>query len=101
MTYRIALLIRWRCRLQQLVDLVARRFVLSGLMPEQPHKVKLHITLMNTKFRETRFATENTSQPPARNPRSSFDASNILKAGFFLIKETQTENWISEKMQSR
>ncbi|CAN8001149.1 unnamed protein product [Ixodes hexagonus] len=68
-------------KLQQLVDQVARRFVDSGLMLDQPHRVKLHITLMNTKFREMRFATENTSQPPARNPRASFDASNILKAG--------------------
>ncbi|KAM7295498.1 putative activating signal cointegrator 1 complex subunit [Ixodes scapularis] len=66
-------------KLQQLVDQVARRFAQSGLMLEQPHNVKLHITLMNTKFREVRFATENTAEPPARTPRVSFDASNILK----------------------
>lgn len=73
------------CKLQQLADGVAQRFLDSGLMLRQqergrgPEHVKLHMTLMNTRLREHRFATENTSLPPARKPRNSFDATAIMK----------------------
>uniref|UniRef100_A0A2R5L904 Putative activating signal cointegrator 1 complex subunit n=1 Tax=Ornithodoros turicata TaxID=34597 RepID=A0A2R5L904_9ACAR len=67
-------------RLQQFADEVAQRFLDAGLMLQpQSKQVKLHITLMNTKFREQRFATENVSRTAPRNPRQSFDASAILK----------------------
>uniref|UniRef100_A0A023FZE5 K Homology domain-containing protein n=1 Tax=Amblyomma parvum TaxID=251391 RepID=A0A023FZE5_AMBPA len=74
-----------KCKLQQLADGVAQRFLESGLMLRQqdrgrgPEHVKLHMTLMNTRLREQRFATENTSLPPARKPRNSFDATGIMK----------------------
>uniref|UniRef100_A0A131YX00 Akap7 2'5' rna ligase like domain protein n=1 Tax=Rhipicephalus appendiculatus TaxID=34631 RepID=A0A131YX00_RHIAP len=74
-----------KCRLQQLADAVAQRFLDSGFMLRQQERgrgaehVKLHMTIMNTRLREQRFATENTSLPPARKPRNSFDASAIMK----------------------
>lgn len=74
-----------KCRLQQLADTVAQRFLDSGFMLRQqergrgPDHVKLHMTVMNTRLREQRFATENTTLPPARKPRNSFDASAIMK----------------------
>ncbi|KAL1441112.1 hypothetical protein MTO96_008854 [Rhipicephalus appendiculatus] len=74
-----------KCRLQQLADAVAQRFLDSGFMLRQQERgrgaehVKLHMTVMNTRLREQRFATENTSLPPARKPRNSFDASAIMK----------------------
>uniref|UniRef100_A0A023GMH3 Activating signal cointegrator 1 complex subunit n=1 Tax=Amblyomma triste TaxID=251400 RepID=A0A023GMH3_AMBTT len=74
-----------KCKLQQLADAVARRFLDSGLMLRQqdrgrgPEHVKLHMTLMNTRLREQRFATENTSLKPAPKPRNSFDATSIMK----------------------
>lgn len=74
-----------KCKLQQLADGVAQRFLDSGLMlrlqerGRGPEHVKLHMTLMNTRLREQRFATENVSLPPARKPRNSFDATAIMK----------------------
>ncbi|KAK8762126.1 hypothetical protein V5799_026605, partial [Amblyomma americanum] len=74
-----------KCKLQQLADGVAQRFLDSGLMLRQqergrgPEHVKLHMTLMNTRLREHRFATENTSLPPAPKPRNSFDATAVMK----------------------
>ncbi|XP_037554728.1 activating signal cointegrator 1 complex subunit 1 isoform X1 [Dermacentor silvarum] len=74
-----------KCRLQLLADAVAQRFLDSGFMLRQqdrgrgPEHVKLHMTIMNTRLREQRFATENTALPPARKPRNSFDASAIMK----------------------
>lgn len=77
-----------KCRLQMLADEVAKRFLDSGLMLRQHDRaptsrgvehVKLHMTLMNTRLREQRFATENTALAPARKPRNSFDASAIMK----------------------
>lgn len=74
-----------KCKLQQLADGVAKRFLDSGLMLRQqergrgPEHVKLHMTLMNTRLREQRFATENTCLAPARKPRNSFDATAIMK----------------------
>ncbi|KAH7974539.1 hypothetical protein HPB49_016505 [Dermacentor silvarum] len=75
-----------KCRLQLLADAVAQRFLDSGFMLRQqdrgrgPEHVKLHMTIMNTRLREQRFATENTALPPARKPRNSFDASAIMKS---------------------
>lgn len=67
-------------RLQQLADEVAQRFQESGLMLQPQHqRVKVHMTVMNTKFREQRFATENTAKQAPRNPKQSFDASLIMK----------------------
>ncbi|XP_075729368.1 activating signal cointegrator 1 complex subunit 1 isoform X2 [Rhipicephalus microplus] len=74
-----------KCRLQQLADAVAQRFLDSGFMLRQqerghgPEHVKLHMTIMNTRLREQRFAIENTSLPPTRKPRNSFDARTIMK----------------------
>ncbi|KAL3172708.1 hypothetical protein MRX96_012758 [Rhipicephalus microplus] len=74
-----------KCRLQLLADAVAQRFLDSGFMLRQqerghgPEHVKLHMTIMNTRLREQRFAIENTSLPPTRKPRNSFDARTIMK----------------------
>lgn len=77
-----------KCKLQMLADEVAKRFLDSGFMLRQHERgassrgaghVKLHMTVMNTRLRERRFATENTSLAPARKPQNSFDASSILK----------------------
>ncbi|XP_075736042.1 activating signal cointegrator 1 complex subunit 1-like [Rhipicephalus microplus] len=74
-----------KCRLQQLADAVAQRFLDSGFMLRQqerghgPEHVKLHMTIMNTRLREKRFAIENTTVPPTRKPRNSFDARTIIK----------------------
>uniref|UniRef100_A0A131XCT9 Putative activating signal cointegrator 1 complex subunit n=1 Tax=Hyalomma excavatum TaxID=257692 RepID=A0A131XCT9_9ACAR len=74
-----------KCRLQQLADAVAQRFLDSGFMLRQrdrgsgPEHVKLHMTVMNTRLREQRFAPEDTSVAPLRKPRDSFDASMIMK----------------------
>lgn len=77
-----------KCKLQMLADEVAKRFIESGFMLRQHERgpssrgvehVKLHMTVMNTRLREQRFATENVALAPARKPRNSFDASAILK----------------------
>ncbi|KAH8033520.1 hypothetical protein HPB51_013504 [Rhipicephalus microplus] len=64
---------------------MAQRFLDSGFMLRQqergygPEHVKLHMTIMNTRLREKRFAVVNTTLPPTRKPRNSFDARTIMK----------------------
>ncbi|KDR15561.1 activating signal cointegrator 1 complex subunit 1 [Zootermopsis nevadensis] len=63
--------------LQQIADQVADRFSSKGLMQKQYEQVKLHVTLMNTRFRSEE--SEPDISGGKRKPRESFDATGILK----------------------
>ena len=59
-------------RLQALANKISEAFIDAGLAEQQYDRVKLHCTLMNTKFRKSAHEDEN------RRTRKSFDASQIL-----------------------
>lgn len=58
--------------LQILADKVMNEFVYSNLSKKQYSKVKLHVTLMNTLFRDNLESTDNME-------RKTFDSRKILK----------------------
>jgi activating signal cointegrator complex subunit 1 len=56
-------------------------FFLLGLMQKQYERVKLHVTLMNTLFRNN--DTESETSRRKQKHRETFDATNILKVCIF------------------
>lgn len=59
-------------RLQEAVDRIVDRFVVSGLMQKEYDRVKLHCTLLNTRFRREEGELDTEL-------RESFDASHLLE----------------------
>jgi activating signal cointegrator complex subunit 1 len=74
-------------RLQNLVDWMVDQFTSAGLMQQQVSSmqredgdVKLHVTLMNTKFQKKQQSLEIESNERQRSVlRESFDATQILQ----------------------
>jgi len=53
-------------------------------MQKQYEQVKLHVTLMNTRFRnDSSGDSESSTSRWKRTPRESFDATSILKVCIF------------------
>ncbi|KAJ9576940.1 hypothetical protein L9F63_006466 [Diploptera punctata] len=66
--------------LQELSDRTVDFFTSKGLMQKQYDRVKLHVTLMNTLFRnEDSSASDHETSKRKQKPRESFDATSILK----------------------
>ena len=64
-------------RLQQIVDLLVDKFCAARLMQREFERVKLHVTVMNTLFRQD---PSGTSVPQrGQKVRESFNAANVLK----------------------
>ncbi|XP_013779146.1 activating signal cointegrator 1 complex subunit 1-like [Limulus polyphemus] len=66
-------------RLQRLANSLVDKYTSSGLMNKQFDSVKLHLTLMNTKFRTDISGESQNSPQRRRKPRETFDASYILQ----------------------
>ncbi|XP_076324235.1 activating signal cointegrator 1 complex subunit 1 [Tachypleus tridentatus] len=67
-------------RLQQLANSLVDKFTSSGLMKKQFDNIKLHLTLMNTKFRTDNSGESQNSPQKGKKLRETFDASYILQA---------------------
>ncbi|XP_067007831.2 activating signal cointegrator 1 complex subunit 1 isoform X2 [Anabrus simplex] len=80
--------------LQTLSDGIVDFFANSGLMEKQYEQVKLHVTLMNTLFREDKGGvSEHETSKRRHKPRESFDATNVLKMfENFNFGEQQVDN---------
>lgn len=63
--------------LQEVADGVIDHFCSKGLMQKQYERVKLHVTLMNTLFRNNDSESETSRRK--QKHRETFDATNILK----------------------
>lgn len=63
--------------LQMLADKVMKEFIDADLSRKQHERVKLHVTLMNTLFRDNRESREGDDAP-----RLTFDARSILRVSF-------------------
>lgn len=77
--------------LQTICDRIAERFVASGLATRQHERVKLHATLINTKYRQ------------GDGGRSTMDAQKILKnyGEFHFCQMTVGEMHLSLRRTSR
>lgn len=62
-------------KLQRLADGLVDKFVASGLMARQYDRVKLHVTLMNTKFRNEDEYDEDGVRPK----RETLDSRPVLE----------------------
>ena len=62
-------------RLQRLADSVVDHFEARGLLDREYERVKLHVTLMNTKF----TASSSEGGAPSRPNRRYFNAKSILE----------------------
>jgi len=72
------------CRLQIFADRLVDRFVASGIMLREYDRVKLHITVMNSKWRKNPSHTvvSESDRAPTRSgtkDRESFDATRLMQ----------------------
>jgi len=72
------------CSLQTFADRLVDRFVASGIMLREYDHVKLHITVMNSRFRKDPSHTvvsesSRTSDRAGTKDRESFDASRLMQ----------------------
>ncbi|XP_053685087.1 activating signal cointegrator 1 complex subunit 1 [Sabethes cyaneus] len=68
--------------LQQIADELMQRFVSSGLVQKKYDRVKLHVTLINSLFRDGgsgAMAGGGGEEEPRSNARVTFDATTILR----------------------
>lgn len=65
--------------LQKVADAVFKRFDKTGLMKESYDKVKLHVTLMNTRFLPAEPSSSGRGPGYQENKSNTFDATPILK----------------------
>lgn len=65
--------------LQTLVDNIVDYFAESGLMDKQYEKVKLHVTVMNTIFRDNRVGYEDATRGRDKRVRQTFNAVPVLE----------------------
>lgn len=66
--------------LQKIADQVAQYFADRGLIQLRNESVKLHVTLLNSRFSDSDDATEKDESSNSRSgKRKTFDASKILK----------------------
>lgn len=66
----------WSHSLQAIADAVVGEFIKTGLVTRQQERVKLHVTLMNTTFRQQ---NNGNGDDVTREARETFDARKILK----------------------
>ncbi|XP_055531299.1 activating signal cointegrator 1 complex subunit 1 [Wyeomyia smithii] len=65
--------------LQQIADQLMLRFIASGFVQEKYDRVKLHVTLINSLFRDGIAVDGSEEQQQPRNSRVTFDATTILR----------------------
>ena len=87
-------------RVQKLVDGLVDEFVSCGLMRRERNTVKIHVTLMNSKWRENTEenfqsngdAAINSNPRNLRKNRLSFDASKILEVQYLFVELSVLNN---------
>ncbi|XP_055631759.1 activating signal cointegrator 1 complex subunit 1 [Toxorhynchites rutilus septentrionalis] len=65
--------------LQQIADQMMEYFVANGLMQRKHDRVKLHVTLMNSLFRDSGDGSSGGESDGKRGTRVTFDATAILR----------------------
>lgn len=65
--------------LQQIADQLMQRFISSGLVQRKYDRVKLHITLINSLFRDNTSGAMAAGEEEPRSSRVTFDATTILR----------------------
>ncbi|XP_076034547.1 activating signal cointegrator 1 complex subunit 1 [Oratosquilla oratoria] len=69
----------WADSLQELANSLLNRFVKAGLVNCQYERVKLHVTVMNSKFVVDRDDSCNPDEKVDKTERESFDARQIIE----------------------
>lgn len=86
--------------LQKIADEVTEYFVSAGLIQRQYDHVKLHVTLINTHFRNNTEGDAGKNQLP--HARKTFDARDILKkyVAFEFGSQTVSEIHLSQRFST-
>lgn len=68
-------------RLQSVVDFIASEFDASGLLGKDHDRdtVKLHVTLMNTLFRQDKSGADEWKPGKGKKKRETFNATSLLQ----------------------